>query len=63
MPTGLQQVFDQSGKTWFDDNLSCSEMVNFFHNVHTSYQHKQEMKRKIQHQQNQRPNKRFETNS
>ena len=59
MPTGLQQVFDQSGKTWFDDNLSRVEMVNCFHNVHTSYQHKQELKRKNQNQQDQRPNKRI----
>ena len=63
MPTGLQQVFDQSGKTWFDENLSRSEMVNFFHNVHTSYQQKQEMKRRSQNQQSQRPNKRFQGNS
>ena len=59
MPTGLQQVFDQSGKTWFDDNLSCAEMVNYFHNVHNSYQHRQEIKRKNQQQHNQRPNKRI----
>ena len=63
MPTGLQQVFDQAGKSWFDDNLTRSEMVNFFHNVHTSYQHKQEMKRKSQNNQNQRSNKRFQSNN
>ena len=34
-------------------------MVNFFHNVHTAYQHKQEMKRKSQNQTNQRSDKRF----
>ena len=63
MPTGLQQVFDQAGKSWFDDSLSRSEMVNFFHNVHTSYQHKQEMKQKAQNNQVQRSNKRFQGNN
>ena len=53
MPTGLQQVFDQSSKSWFDDNISQSKMVNFFHNVHTAYKHKQEMKQKSQNQTNQ----------
>ena len=63
MPTGLQQVFDQSGKSWFDESISRSEMVNFFHNVHTAYQHKQETKRKAQNQVNQRSNKRFQNNN
>ena len=63
MPTGLQQVFDQAGKSWFDDNVTRSEMVNFFHNVHLSYQHKQEMKQKAQNQQVQRSNKHFQGNS
>ena len=40
MPTGLQQVFNQAGKSWFDDSLTQSEMMNFFitfiHHINTN---------------------------
>ena len=42
MPPGLKLSFDRAGKTWFDENLSRSEMVNFLHTVQCSYQQQQQ---------------------
>ena len=53
MPPGLKQIFDRSGKTWFDKNLSWSEMLNFLHTVHCSYQQQQQEQHRKRQQQNQ----------
>ena len=65
MPPGLKLSFDRAGKTWFDENLSRAEMVNFLHTVQCSYQQQQqqEQNRKRQQQnqgEGQRPQKRHQ---
>ena len=65
MPPGLKLAFDRAGKTWFDEDLSRADMVNFLHTVQQSYQQQQqqEQNRKRQQQnqgQGQRPQKRHQ---